>query len=261
METIALKDGNRMPALGLGTWQLTGPLCTKVVRRALELGYRHVDTAEIYGNQREVGEALKGFERSEIFVTSKVWTNHLHYEETLKACERTLEELDTDYLDLYLIHWPSEEVPVRETLEAMEELKKRGAVRSVGVSNFGIRELREALKVAGDLVVNNQIEFHPYLYQKEVLEFCRKHEISVTAYSPLGRKVVLQDPVVLEIARRHRKTPAQVCLRWALQKGAAVIPKASTEQHLRENLQVFGWELPEDDIARLDSLNRGKSVL
>ena len=164
MEKFKLKDGNEIPALGLGTWQLIGETCTRVVRKALELGYRHIDTAEIYGNQREIGTAIKGFPREELFITSKVWTNHLRYEDVLKACEQTLEELGTDYLDLYLIHWPSEEVPLRETLGAMKELKKKGKIRSIGVSNFEIKHLEEALKVAGDLVINNQIEFHPYLY-------------------------------------------------------------------------------------------------
>jgi len=261
MEEFKLKDGNRIPALGLGTWQLTGETCVKAIRKALELGYRHIDTAEIYGNQREIGKAIRGFPREELFITSKVWTNHLRHDDVLGACERTLEELGTDYVDLYLIHWPSEEVPVRETLEAMRELKRKGKVRSVGVSNFEVGHLKEALGVARDLVVNNQIEFHPYRYPKEVHEFCKRERIVVTAYSPLGRGRLLQDPKVREIAKRRVRTPAQVCLRWALQKGAVVIPKASSVEHLREDMQIFDWELSEEDIRALDALNRGLSVL
>jgi len=261
MNEFKLRDGNKIPALGLGTWQLTGETCVKAVRKAIELGYRHIDTAEIYGNQREIGRAIKGFPREELFITSKVWTNHLRYEEVLGACEQTLRDLGTEYVDLYLIHWPSEEVPVRETLEAMGELKRRGMVRSVGVSNFEVGHLREALRVARDLVVNNQIEFHPYRYPREVHEFCRREGIVVTAYSPLGRGRVLQDPVVREIAKKHARTPAQVCLRWALQKGAVVIPKASSVEHLRENLRIFDWELSERDMRMLDALNRNLSVL
>jgi diketogulonate reductase-like aldo/keto reductase len=261
MEKFKLKDGNEIPVLGLGTWQLTGETCVKIVKKALELGYRHIDTAEIYGNQREIGEAIKGFPREELFITSKVWTNHLRYEDVIRACEQTLEDLKTDYVDLYLIHWPSEEVPVRETLEAMRELKRGGMIKSVGVSNFEVKHLKEALRVAKDLIVNNQIEFHPYLYPKEVLEFCQREGIVVTAYSPLARKKVLEDPIIREIAKKRGRTPAQVCLRWALQKKVVVIPKAGSVEHLRENLQVFDWELSDEDVEKIDSLNRRLSVL
>jgi diketogulonate reductase-like aldo/keto reductase len=260
MERFALKDGNSIPALGLGTWQLTGEICVRVVRRALELGYVHIDTAEIYGNQREIGRAIKGFPRSELFLTSKVWTNHLWYEEVLEACDRTLEELGTDYIDLYLIHWPNDEVPLKETLKAMRKLKEKGKVRSVGVSNFDVGHLEEALVVEERLVVVNQIEFHPYLYPKEVHEFCKRRGIVVTAYSPLGRGRVLQDEKIRRIARKLGRTPAQICLRWAIQKGAVVIPKASSAEHLKENLEVFGWELSEEDMADLDSLNKGPGI-
>lgn len=243
--------------MGLGTWGLTGKRCRDIVRRAVELGYRHIDTAEIYGNHSEIGEAIRHFPRSGIFLTSKVWTNHLRHSDVIEACNRTLRELKTDYLDLYLIHWPSSEVPHEETFAAMRELVSDGKVRSVGVSNFAENHLRDALRVAGDMVMVDQMEFHPRCYQKDLLEFCKDHGLVVTAYSPLGRGNILGDEVIREIAEKYHRTPAQVCLRWGLQKGVVVIPKAGSEGHLRENLDVFDWEISKDDMRRLDSLDRG----
>jgi diketogulonate reductase-like aldo/keto reductase len=258
---LEMKDGNKIPVLGLGTWQLTGENCRDIVKKALELDYRHIDTAEGYGNQSEIGKGIKNFERSKIFLTSKVWMNHLHYDDVINACNRTLKELNTDYLDLYLIHWPNPEVPLEETFGALEELVDDGKTKSVGVSNFSINLLKEALEVAEIPITVNQVEFHPYLYRKDLLEFCNKNRIVLTAYSPLGRGILFQDETIREIADKYRKTPAQICLRWGLQKGVVVIPKSGSEKHLKENFAIFDWNISQGDMERIDSLDRGESVL
>lgn len=258
---LEMKDGNKIPVLGLGTWQLTGENCTTIVKKALELDYRHIDTAEIYENQSEIGKGIKNFQRSKIFLTSKVWTNHLQYTDVIDACNRTLKELNTNYLDLYLIHWPSREVPLEETLEALGELVDDGKIKSVGVSNFSVNLLKKALEVAEVPITVDQVEFHPYLYRKDLLEFCNKNRIVLTAYSPLGRGVLFQDKKIREIADRYGKTPAQICLRWGLQRGAVVIPKAGSEKHLKENSAVFDWSISENNMKRIDSLDKSYSVL
>jgi len=251
-----LSNGHRIPVLGLGTWHLSGSECRYVVRKALELGYRHIDTAEMYGNQREIGEAIKGFSRSKMFVTSKVWSSNLLYNDVLKACDRTLLELDTSYLDLYLIHWPNPSVPLKETFKALEELVSEGKVRSVGVSNFDVSLLRDALEVAGIPVTVDQVRFHPYSYERDLIEFCKDNKVVVTAYSPLGRGSMISDRTIWDTAAKYNKTPAQICLRWCLQKGTVVIPKARSEEHLKENMGIFDWRISEGDIERIDSLNR-----
>jgi 2,5-diketo-D-gluconate reductase B len=258
---LELKGGNKIPVLGLGTWQLTGKKCIDIVKKAIELGYRHIDTAEVYGNQSEIGKAIKYVHRSEIFLTSKIWTNHLHYDDVIEACNRTLEELSTNYLDLYLIHWPSMEVPFEETFRALEELVADGKVKSVGVSNFTINHLKEALKVAKNQITVDQVEFHPYLYQKGLLEFCNKNGIVITAYSPLGRGGILRDEKIRKIADKYNKTSAQVCLRWCLQNGVVVIPKSGSEGHLKENLDIFDWNISKEDMKRIDSLDKGEIVI
>ncbi len=242
-----------MPVLGLGTWRLTGEACVETVRTALKLGYRHIDTAEHYGNHRHVAEGIYDFERSSIFLTTKLWRDYLHREQVRSECERALKELDTDYIDLYLIHWPNKEVPISETLEAMQKLRDDGMVRSIGVSNFTIKHLEEAMET-GIQISANQVEFHPHLYQKELLEFCRKAGIVITAYSPLAHGGIMKDPVLREIADSLHKTPAQVSLKWLLSKGTVAIPKASSEEHLRQNMDIFGWELSAEDIAKIDSI-------
>ena len=250
-----LKDGNRIPALGLGTLELTGEKCIEVVKKSLQLGYKHIDTAEAYGNQKEIGKGIKNFDRKKLFITSKIWMENLHHDDVFKSCEKTLKELKTDYLDLYLIHWPNRNIPLEETFKALEELAKEGKIKSIGVSNFTINHLKDALKVAGMLITVNQVEFHPYLYQKDLLEFCNQNKIVLTAYSPLGRGSLIKDEVIREISAKYKKTPAQVCLRWELERGVVVIPKASSESHLKENLGIFGWKLSNEDIERIDSIN------
>lgn len=261
MQNLSLKNGNRIPVLGLGTWELTGKKCQEAVKKALELGYRHIDTAEAYGNQREIGEAIKDFDRDELFITSKVWREHLHFDDAFKACDETLKDLKTEYLDLYLIHWPNRSVPLTETFEALGKLVEMGKVKSVGVSNFTIHHLQDALEFADMLVNVNQVEFHPHLYQKDLLEFCKKNKIVLTAYSPIGRGNLINDQIIVKIAHEYQKTPAQICLRWGLEKGCVVIPKASSENHLRENMGIFDWKLEKEDAEKIDLLGEEMRIV
>lgn len=248
-----LRDGHSMPRLGLGTWQLRGARCTYIVKRAIELGYRLIDTADAYGNHEEIREALKGFDRSKLFITTKVRHGNLRYHDVIRDCNRSLRELGTEYVDLYLIHWPNEMIPIQETLTAFNELVDDGKIRSFGVSNFTIRHLTSALQTEEHPITNNQVRFHLYDYDQALLAFCKKQQIVVTAYSPLGRGRILHNPTLQEMARRYHRTPAQICLRWCLQKGAAVIPKTSSEERLKENMDLFDWEIAAQDILTLEA--------
>ena len=259
--TVKLRSEHSIPILGLGTWELLGKKCEEVVKKALELGYRHIDTAEIYNNHREIGRAIKGFTRSELFITSKIWMSNLRFDDTLKDCESTLKELNTTYLDLYLIHCPNPDIPVEETFRAMKVLSEQGKGKSIGVSNFTIDRLKQALEVEKIPISVNQVEFHPYLYQKELLEFCKKNDIVLTAYCPLGRGRILKDGTIKELGEKHGKGPAQISLRWLIQKGIVVIPKASSEGHLIENMNIFDWELSSDDVNRIDSIGIKERIL
>ena len=252
---------NSIPVLGLGTWKLTGKTCITAVKKALELGYRHIDTAEYYRNHVEIGKAITGFEREDIFITSKVWASDLRYNDVLKMCDKALKELKTDYLDLYLIHWPNPKIPIEETLKAFKKLYDEGKIKNFGISNFDIGELKEVLEKTEIPITNNQIEFHPYWYRRELLEFCKENNISVTSYSSLGRGILFEESIIKKLAKKYSKTEAQILLRWALQKSTIVIPKASSESHLRENTDIFNWKISGEDIEQIDSLNRNQSVL
>jgi len=249
-----LRDGHRMPALGLGTWALRGEQCRFIVKRAIELGYTHIDTADSYGNHKEVGDAIKGVDRSTLFLVSKVRQSRLQYQAVIQDCHRNLRELATEYLDLYLIHWPNERIPIHDTLRALNELVDDGKIRSIGVSNFRIPHLRDALKAEDHPITNNQIRLHPYEFDHDLVAFCQSHNLVVTAYSPLGRGGILSRPTILDLAKQYGRTPAQICLRWGLQKGVVVIPKTSSEARLRENMAIFDWELSHADMTRLDTL-------
>jgi len=253
---IKLKDGNQIPVLGLGTWQLTGKECIKIVKKALELGYNHIDTAEAYGNHKEIGKALKGFGRSDIFITSKLWRSDLDYKDALKACNKALSDLGIEHLDLYLIHWPNRNVPMEETFRALKELIEENKIKSAGVSNFTINHLKDAIEISEIPINVNQVEFHPYLYQKELWDFCKDNNIQITAYSPLGRTNIFDDPTIIELTKKYDKTPAQICLRWEIEKGLVVIPKSSSENHLKQNMEIFNWKLKEEDIEKIDSIDK-----
>lgn len=264
MENIKLNNGIEMPVLGLGTWQLKGDECVSIVKKALELGYRHIDTAEIYMNEKKIGQAIKGFDRKKLFITSKVFPYHMTYNGIINAFESSLSKLETDYLDLYLIHWPSKIMNLNKLLSAFKKLHDEKKLRAIGVSNFTIDYLKKAIKTANELKIQisvNQVEFHPFLYQKKLLDFCNQNKITITAYSPLARGEINENETIKKIAKEYKRTPAQISLRWLLQKGLVVIPKASSEKHLSENMNIFNFELKGNDVERIDNIIEEKRFI
>jgi len=261
--TIKLNSGNKMPVLGLGTWQMQGNRCKEAVKTAIEMGYTHIDTAWIYENQKEIGQALKEINanRTKLFITSKVWRTALSYDDLLAQCEETLKDLRTSYLDLYLVHWPNPEVPIKDTMRALKKLNDDGKVKNVGVSNFNIRLLKEALRNTRVPISVNQVEYHAHLNQENLLKFCMDNDIVVTAYSPLARGSLLKDQVISSIAKKHKKTNSQVALRWLLQKGLVVIPKASSGEHIKANMDIFNWSLGEEDMGKINSIGKKERLI
>jgi 2,5-diketo-D-gluconate reductase B len=253
-QSYPLLSGYSMPVFGLGTWLLNGSACERAVSMAIQLGYRLIDTAELYGNEGEIGRAIRGMDRSTLFITDKVSSAHLSTSDLIDACVRSLDHLGTDYLDLYLIHWPNDAIPIPYTMEGMQYLVAERLVRSVGVSNFDVARLQEVIKVSEVPVCNDQVEYHPYRPRHQIPEFCREHKIALTAYCPLAKGAVLHDPVLARIGRRYDKSAAQVSLRWLLQKGAIVIPKAGSLDHLKANMDLDGWELSPDQMQEIDDI-------
>ncbi|MGR3378975.1 aldo/keto reductase [Salipiger abyssi] len=247
----------RMPALGLGTWQLQGEVGIDAVSYALEVGYRHIDTAVRYENEAEVGKAIAkaGLPRDELFVTTKVWHDSLTHDDVIASAERSLDRLGIDYVDLLLVHWPNPDIPLEETMAAMAELRSRGVARSIGVSNFTLPLLETVCETLGSPVVANQIEYHPYLDQSRILGYLRERGMVLEAYQPLAGGKVLSDPVIGEIAARHGRTPAQVTLNWLLAQEAVVaIPRSHNPKNIKGNFEVFDFTLSPEDHARIDAL-------
>jgi diketogulonate reductase-like aldo/keto reductase len=263
MKSIKLRSGNEMPLLGLGTWRLSGKQCTDSVAAALETGYRHIDTADAYENHKDIAKALEksNLNRDELFITSKIWRDRLHFDQVISDTERFLDELGVQYLDLLLIHWPNADMPLKKSLKALKEVKESGLTKDVGVSNFTINHLKDALDYYPELITLNQVEFHPSLYQKELLEFCRENDIALTAYSPLGRGADFNSDVIKELSQKYDKTPAQLILKWLVDKDIAAIPKASSKSHLEENFEVFGWDFPEEARIKIDQLNKDNRII
>lgn len=254
--------GERIPAMGFGTWQLEGEACTESVADALRQGYRHVDTAEAYGNEVEVGKGIRrsGVDRDRIWVTTKVWWKNLSYEECIESARASMDRLDLGPVDLLLVHWPAGEAPLEETLSALTRLKKDGAVRQIGVSNFTPTLLEKALKLAP--ILCNQVEYHPFLAQEELVRMAEVHDLMLTAYSPLARGRVTEDATLRRIGRRHGKSPAQVALRWLLQQPqVAVIPRAASPEHRRENLDLEDFELDDDEMELIAGLDEGLRLI
>ncbi len=252
-------QGVSIPALGLGTWRMIGETCARAVENALNAGYRHIDTAEAYDNEAAVAKGIKraGLDREDLFITTKISYDSLALSNVRASLEASLQKLNTPYVDLWLIHWPNPRIALSDTLETMLRLRDEGKALHLGVSNFPIRLLREALRRAP--ILCNQVEYHPYLSQKAVLSFAREHDLMVTAYAPLAQGGVLKDELVIRIAERLGHTPAQVVLRWLIQQdNVAAIPKAEQREHCVENLCVFDFELNEEDMLAIAGLDRGE---
>lgn len=247
-------DDKNVPALGFGTWQLKGKECLTAVGKAIEIGYRHIDTAQIYENEAEVGEAIKssGIERKEIFLTTKVWMNSVKEGALQASVMQSLQKLGTDYADLLLIHWPVKEVPFAEQMKALTQVQKEGKAKLIGVSNFTVAQMKEVVEKLGIRIVCNQVEYHPFLSQKPVLDYITAHDMFLTAYSPLARGKISEAKAVKKIAHKLGKTPGQVTLRWLLeQENVAAIPKAASEKHMRENFEIFDFSLTEEEMREI----------
>jgi 2,5-diketo-D-gluconate reductase B len=256
MEYQTIK-GEQVPSLGLGTWRLSGQECIRAVERALALGYRHIDTAQIYANEDEVGRAIQnsGVNHEEIFLVTKVWTSSFSYDDVIRSTHESLKKLQTEYVDLLLMHWPNPSVPLEETLGAMRELQEEESVKHVGVSNFPPSMVEEATEHAQ--VFCNQVEYHPYRAQEELLEQAKEMDYLLTAYSPVAGGAAVNDATLREIGKAHGKTAAQVALRWLIQQEkVAAIPKAASEDHLRSNLDIFDFELSDEETERIFALQR-----
>ena len=254
MEYVDAGDA-RIPKLGLGTWQNTAPDCSETVRTALDLGYRHVDTAQAYDNEAAVGKGIdrSDVDRDEVFLTTKVWRSNLRHQDVLDSVHESLDDLGVEYVDLLLIHWPHPRVPVEETLDAMADLRESGAVEHVGVSNFTRSQLQTARQVADVPVVADQVLYHPYKDQSDLQRYCAGNDVALTAYSPLARGDVLSDSLLERIGERYDRSAAQVALRWLVQQENVVaIPKSSSRDHLEQNLAVFEFSLTDEEMARID---------
>lgn len=256
---LTLVDGNTIPQLGLGVYKVADDDAAKLVSHAIQHGYRLIDTASMYENERGVGQGVlnSGVPREEIFVTTKFWVDDLGYENTLAAFEKSRKQLGLDYVDLYLIHWPA---PKRgllyvESWRAMEKLKQEGLIRSIGVSNFHPHHIEEILKASDEVPTINQIEMHPWLTQENVLQFDSSHGIVTQAWSPLARGKILGNELLDSIAARHGKSPAQIVIRWHIQRGVGVIPKSNSPERIIENMNVFDFSLTDDEVAQISALN------
>ena len=256
---VVSANGANIPALGFGTFRMPGPDVLRILPKALELGFRHVDTAQIYGNEAEVGEVIakSGIPRADIFLTTKVWVDKYRHKDLIASVDESLKKLQTDHVDLLLLHWPKSEVSLAERIGALNEVRQAGKVRHIGVSNFNTALMAEAVKLSDAPIANNQIEYHPYLDQSKVIAAARKDGISITAYYLMADGKVPQDEVLKEIGSRHGKTAAQVALRWAVQqKDVIALSKTATESRLQENFDIFGFALTEKEMQAIHELAR-----
>ncbi len=255
--TVKLNNGIEMPILGLGVWQMSpGKATQTAVKWALECGYRLIDTAKLYANEKDVGFAVResGLPRENVFVTTKLWNTDHGYDSATRAFRESLRQLDMEFVDLYLIHWP---VPRKrgESWKALMKLYEDGKSRAIGVSNYTVSHLEELIETSGMIPAVNQVEFSPFLFQEDLLKFCQKNEIQLEAYSPLTKGLRLDYPELVEMADKYERTPAQILLRWALQHDVVVIPKSEKKEHIIENSRVFDFQMSSADMTALDKLN------
>jgi 2,5-diketo-D-gluconate reductase B len=255
--------GARIPAIGLGTWELRGRVCARLVEQALKLGYRHIDTAQIYENEREVGEGLRAsaVRRDELFVTTKVWTTHFAPNDLERSVKESLARLRLSEVDLLLLHWPNPHVPLSETLGALAHVKKLGMSKHIGVSNFPVALIEEATALCSEPLVCDQVEYHPYLDQTKVREACARHGMAVVAYSPIAKGRIKGDRILSRIGQAHGKTAAQVSLRWLTQQSVSAIPRTSRIERLSENIDIFDFELSESEMQQISGMGSAKGRL
>ncbi|MFJ7663979.1 aldo/keto reductase [Lysinibacillus sp. NPDC097162] len=259
-DTITLNNGLQMPGMGLGVFQVENDATAEMVKNAIEVGYRSIDTAAIYGNEAGVGEGIKlalastGLRREELFITSKVWNDGLSYEETIAGYEESLQKLGLDYLDLYLIHWPGKD-KYAESWRALEDLYEQGKIKAIGVCNFTVAHLEKLLSFARIKPVINQVEFHPRLQQVELRAFCDKHQIQLEAWAPLMQGGLLEDETISKIATKYGRSIAQVILRWDVQNGVITIPKSVRRERMMQNADIFDFHLTDEEMASINSMN------
>ncbi|WP_027581199.1 aldo/keto reductase [Bradyrhizobium sp. Ai1a-2] len=260
---IIAANGAGIPAIGLGTWQLRGRTCARIVEQALRLGYRHIDTAQMYDNEREVGEGLRasGVKRDEVFITTKVWTTHFRPNDLERSAKESLARLRLTEIDLLLLHWPNPQVPLAETMGALAHAKQLGLARHIGVSNFTVALIEQAVAACPEPLACDQVEYHPYLDQAKVKAACARHGMALVAYSPIAKGRIRNDRALARIGDRYRKTAAQVCLRWLVQQNVAAIPRTSKLERLSENINVFDFELSEDDMSLISAMSSASNRL
>jgi len=253
----------KIPAIGLGTWELRGRTCARIVEQALRLGYRHIDTAQAYENEREVGDGLRasGVRRDDVFVATKIWTTHFAPNELERSVKESLVRLRMPEVDLLLLHWPNPHVPLAETLGALAHAKRMGLARHIGVSNFTVALIEEAVKACPEPLVCDQVEYHPYLDQAKVREACAANDLALVAYSPVAKGKIKNDPTLARIGRDHGKSPAQICLRWLVQQNVSAIPRTSRLERLSENIDIFDFELSEEEMDKIFALANAKGRL
>ena len=256
-------DGARIPAIGLGTWELRGRTCARLVEQALKLGYRHIDTAQAYDNEREVGEGLRasGVRRGDVFVTTKIWTTHFAPNDLERSTRESLAKLHLSHVDLLLLHWPNPRVPLQETLGALAHVRKLGMARHIGVSNFTVALIDEAVAACPEPLVCDQVEYHPYLDQTKVKEACARHGMAVVAYSPVAKGRIKNDQTLAQIGQTYGKTAAQVCLRRLVQQNVAAIPRTSRIERLSENIDIFDFALSDDEMSLICRMGSARGRL
>ncbi len=252
-------QGKQIPALGFGTYKLKGNSGQSAIEKAIETGYRHIDTAQFYDNEADVGAAVAagGIPREDIFITTKIWPDNAAEGKLQKSFDESLKKLKTDYVDLLLIHWPSSPAPFAEQMKALQSVQAAGKAKLIGISNFTVAQTREVVETLGAPLAANQVEYHPYLSQKPLLDYLRASGMFLTAYCPVAQGKVAKDPVIGKIANAHGKTTGQVTLRWLIQQdGVAAIPKAGSENHIRENFDIFDFTLSDDEMKQISALAR-----
>jgi 2,5-diketo-D-gluconate reductase B len=257
-------QGVDVPEIGLGTYRLYGKECKQSVSNAIDIGYRHIDTAQIYKNEKEVGDAIytSSIDREELFLTTKVWHTNLDHDDVLHSVEESLHLLRTPYIDLLLIHWPNPQFSLQQTFEAMMALRDQGKVLNIGISNFPPGLTKEVIQDLRIPILTNQVEFHPFLGQFDLLDLTYDHDFLLTAYSPLAQGEVMEDETLIEIAEEYGKTPAQISLRWLIeQENVVVIPKATSRNHLENNLDIYDFELSDDHFERIDNLEKQRRIV